>query len=288
VVVDDDDMGITHVIRGDDHINNTPRQINLLKAMGRELPIYAHVPMILGDDGARLSKRHGAVGVMQYRDDGFLPDALLNYLVRLGWSYEDREIFSVDEMVEFFDIADVNKAASSFNTEKLLWLNQQYIKESAPEHIARLVSVHLGHRDIDPALGPDLVDVVKAQQERAKSLIELADICAFYYVDFDEYNQKSAKKAFKPAAIAPLEAIRGKLDAMEDWSRESIHDAIHAVVEELEIGFGKIGMPLRLAVTGGAPSPDLDLTLWLVGKEACLRRIDRAIACIQETNKDAE
>ena len=288
VVVDDDDMGITHVIRGDDHINNTPRQINLLKAMGRELPVYAHVPMILGDDGARLSKRHGAVSVMQYRDDGFLPEALLNYLVRLGWSFEDREIFSVDEMVEFFDVADVNKAASSFNTEKLLWLNQQYIKESTPEHIARLVSVHLGHKDIDPTLGPDLVEVVKAQQERAKSLLELADICAFYYVDFDEYNQKSAKKAFKPAAIEPLQAIRGKLEAMEDWTREAIHDAIHAVVEELEIGFGKIGMPLRLAVTGGAPSPDLDLTLWLVGKEACLRRIDRAIETIQAMNKDAE
>jgi len=288
VVVDDDDMGITHVIRGDDHINNTPRQINLLKAMGRELPVYAHVPMILGDDGARLSKRHGAVSVMQYRDDGFLPEALLNYLVRLGWSYEDREVFSVDEMVEFFDVADVNKAASSFNTEKLLWLNQQYIKASTPEHIARLVSVHLGHKDIDPTLGPDLVEVVKAQQERAKSLIELADICAFYYVDFDEYNQKSARKAFKPAAIEPLQAIRGKLEAMEDWTREAIHDAIHAVVEELEIGFGKIGMPLRLAVTGGAPSPDLDLTLWLVGKEACLRRIDRAIETIQAMNKDAE
>jgi len=288
VVVDDDDMGITHVIRGDDHINNTPRQINLLKAMGRELPVYAHVPMILGDDGARLSKRHGAVSVMQYRDDGFLPEALLNYLVRLGWSYEEREVFSVDEMVEFFDVADVNKAASSFNTEKLLWLNQQYIKASTPEHIARLVSVHLGHKDIDPTLGPDLVEVVKAQQERAKSLIELADICAFYYVDFDEYNQKSARKAFKPAAIEPLQAIRGKLEAMEDWTREAIHDAIHAVVEELEIGFGKIGMPLRLAVTGGAPSPDLDLTLWLVGKEACLRRIDRAIETIQAMNKDAE
>jgi glutamyl-tRNA synthetase len=288
VVVDDDDMGITHVIRGDDHINNTPRQINLLKAMGRELPVYAHVPMILGDDGARLSKRHGAVSVMQYRDDGFLPEALLNYLVRLGWSYEDREVFSVDEMVEFFDVADVNKAASSFNTEKLLWLNQQYIKASTPEHIARLVSVHLGHMDIDPTLGPDLVEVVKAQQERAKSLIELADICAFYYVDFDEYNQKSARKAFKPAAIEPLQTIRGKLETMEDWNREAIHDAIHAVVDELEIGFGKIGMPLRLAVTGGAPSPDLDLTLWLVGKEACLRRIDRAIETIQAMNKDAE
>lgn len=288
VVVDDDDMGITHVIRGDDHINNTPRQINLLKAMGRELPVYAHVPMILGDDGARLSKRHGAVSVMQYRDDGFLPEALLNYLVRLGWSFEDREVFSVDEMVEFFDVADVNKAASSFNTEKLLWLNQQYIKESTPEHIARLVSVHLGHKDIDPTLGPDLVEVVRAQQERAKSLIELADICAFYYVDFDEYNQKSAKKAFKPAAIQPLQTIRGKLESMEDWNREAIHDAIHAVVEELEIGFGKIGMPLRLAVTGGAPSPDLDLTLWLVGKEACLRRIDRAIETIQAMHKDAE
>ncbi len=282
VVVDDWDMGITHVIRGDDHINNTPRQINLLRALGAEPPKYAHVPMILGDDGARLSKRHGAVSVMQYREQGILPEALLNYLVRLGWSYGDREHFTVDEMIEFFDIEDVNKAASAFNTEKLLWLNQHYIKSDTPERIAHLLSAHMGELDIDPAIGPNLVDVVKAQRERAKSLVELAEISAFYYKDFDGYDEKTAKKAFKEAAIEPLERVKGKLMALEEWAREGLHGCIHQTVEELEIGMGKLGMPLRLAVTGGSPAPDLDLTLELIGREATLRRIEKALDYIRQ------
>lgn len=282
VVVDDWDMGITHVIRGDDHINNTPRQINLLRAMGAEPPKYAHVPMILGDDGARLSKRHGAVSVMQYREQGILPEALLNYLVRLGWSYEDKELFSIDEMIEFFDIGDVNKAASAFNTEKLLWLNQHYIKSDTPERIAHLLSPHMGDLGIDPALGPDLVEVVKAQRERAKTLVELAEISAFYYEDFDEFDEKTAKKAFKAAAIEPLEKVREKMAALSDWNREALHECIHKTVEELDIGLGKLGMPLRLAATGGAPAPDLDLTLYLIGREATLRRIDKALEYIQQ------
>jgi len=285
VVVDDWDMDITHVIRGDDHINNTPRQINLLRAMGAEPPKYAHVPMILGDDGARLSKRHGAVSVMQYREQGILPEALLNYLVRLGWSYEDKEHFTVDEMIEFFDIEDVNKAASAFNTEKLLWLNQHYIKSDKPERIAHLLSPHLGDLDIDPAVGPDLVEVVKAQRERAKTLVELAEISAFYYKDFDEFDEKTAKKAFKAAAIEPLERVREKISALTDWNREALHECIHQTVDELEIGLGKLGMPLRLAVTGGSPAPDLDLTLYLIGREASLRRIDKALDYIRRHNE---
>jgi len=282
VVVDDLDMGITQVIRGDDHINNTPRQINLLQAMGAEPPQYAHVPMILGDDGSRLSKRHGAVSVMQYKEQGILPEALLNYLVRLGWSYEEREVFSLDEMIECFDIHDVNKAASAFNTEKLLWLNQHYIKSDTPERIAHLLSSHMGDLEIDPALGPDLVAVVEAQRERAKTLVELAEISAFYYRDFDEYPEKPAKKAFGEAAISPLETVKAKLEAMSDWNREAIHGCIEQTVAELEIGMGKLGMPLRLAVTGGTPAPDLDLTLQLVGREATMRRIDQALAYIRQ------
>lgn len=281
VVVDDLDMGISHVIRGDDHINNTPRQINLLRAMGAEPPKYAHVPMILGDDGARLSKRHGAVSVMQYREQGILPEALLNYLVRLGWSCEDREHFTVDEMVEFFDIEDVNRAASAFNTEKLLWLNQHYIKAEPAERIAHLLSVHMGDLGIDPAVGPDLVEVVEAQRERAKTLVELAEISAFYYKDFDGYNEKTAKKAFKAAAIEPLEKVKEKLAGVE-WQREALHGCIQQTVEELDIGMGKLGMPLRLAVTGGSPAPDLDLTLYLIGREATLRRIDKALEYIRQ------
>ncbi|HEY9147738.1 MAG TPA: glutamate--tRNA ligase, partial [Gammaproteobacteria bacterium] len=282
VVVDDLDMGITHVIRGDDHINNTPRQINLLRAMDAEPPKYAHVPMILGDDGARLSKRHGAVSVMQYREQGILPEALLNYLVRLGWSYEDKEHFSIDEMIEFFDIEDVNKAASAFNTEKLLWLNQHYIKSEPPERIAHLLSVHMGDLEIDPAVGPELIDVVEAQRERAKTLVELAEISAFYYKDFDGYDEKTANKAFKEAAIEPLEKVKEKLAALAEWQREPLHGCIKQTVEELDIGMGKLGMPLRLAVTGGSPAPDLDLTLYLIGREATLRRIDKALAYIRQ------
>ncbi|MFU8838391.1 MAG: glutamate--tRNA ligase [Thiohalomonadaceae bacterium] len=286
VVVDDWEMGITDVIRGDDHINNTPRQINLLHAIGATPPRYAHVPMILGDDGARLSKRHGAVSVMQYRDDGILPEALLNYLVRLGWSHEDREIFSLDEMVELFDINSVNKAASAFNTEKLLWLNQHYIKSEAPERIARLLSRHMGDLGIDPAPYPPLAEVVVAQRERAHTLVELAEISAFYYRDFEGYDEKAAKKAFKAEALEPLRRVRQKLVDASAWERVMLHDAVAQTVEELGVGFGKVGMPLRLAVTGGAPSPDLDLTLQLIGKEACLRRIDKAIAHIETTSHE--
>ncbi len=286
VVVDDQDMGITDVIRGDDHINNTPRQINLLHAMGATPPRYAHVPMILGDDGARLSKRHGAVSVMQYRDEGILPEALLNYLVRLGWSHEDREIFSLDEMVELFDINDVNKAASAFNTEKLHWLNQHYIKHENPDRIARLLSRHMGDLGIDPSVYPPLAEVVEAQRERARTLVELAEISAFYYRDFDSYDEKAAKKAFKAAALEPLRTVREKLVAVESWERIMLHDAISQTVDELGVGFGKVGMPLRLAVTGGSPSPDLDLTLQLIGKEACLRRIDKAIAHIEANSHE--
>jgi glutamyl-tRNA synthetase len=277
VVVDDHDMGITHVIRGDDHLNNAPRQINMLNALEWDVPRYAHVPMILGDDGARLSKRHGAVSVMQYLRDGYLPEALLNYLVRLGWSHGDQELFSLDEMIQLFDLDGVNHAPSSFSTEKLRWLNQQHLKDSDPARIAHLLSSHLGDLDIDPAGGPDLVEVIKAQRERASTLVELAEISRFYYQDFEAIDAKAAKKAFKASADEALDAVRTKLAALGDWQREAIHEAIQAAVDELGVGFGKVAMPLRVAVTGGAPSPDLDLTLFLVGRDATVRRIDKAI-----------
>ncbi len=282
VVVDDADMNITQVIRGDDHINNTPRQINLLNALGLKVPEYAHLPMILGDDGARLSKRHGAVSVMQYMEEGFLPEALLNYLVRLGWSHGDQEIFSLDEMVELFDLAEVNRAPSAFNTEKLLWINQHYLKSDDPKRIARLLSPHLGKLDIDPTEGPDLVQVVEAQRERASTLVELARISAFYYRDFDTFEPKAAKKALKEAALEPLALVRARLAELSEWNREDIHEVIDSAVKTLEVGFGKVAMPVRVAVTGGAPSPDLDLTMEMIGQAACLRRIDKAIDYIQK------
>jgi glutamyl-tRNA synthetase len=277
VVVDDHDMAITHVIRGDDHLNNTPRQINMLEALGWDVPRYAHVPMILGDDGSRLSKRHGAVSVMQYLREGYLPEALLNYLVRLGWSHGDQEIFSLDELVQLFDLDAVNRSPSTFNPEKLRWLNQHYIKTADPKRVAHLLGQHLGDLGIDPAEGPELVAVVEAQRERANTLVELARISMFYYRDFETIDEQAANKAFKAGADEALYAVRTKLGALHNWTREAIHAALEETVDELGVGFGKIAMPVRTAVTGGAPSPDLDLTVQLVGKRATLRRIDKVI-----------
>ena len=213
VVVDDMDMCVTHVIRGDDHLNNTPRQMNMLQALGVTPPVYAHVPMILGSDGARLSKRHGAVSVMQYRDDGYLPEALLNYLVRLGWSHGDQEVFSLDEMVKLFDVTKVHSSAAAFNPEKLLWLNQHYIKNSDPAHVAHHLSYHLGKLGIDPAAGPDLIEVVKAQRERAKTLLEMAQNSAFFYRNDIEYDLQGRGRApqarGRKAACRPAHAAGG-------------------------------------------------------------------------------
>ena len=284
VVVDDADMGITHVIRGDDHINNTPRQINILRALGREVPRYAHVPMILGEDGARLSKRHGAVSVVAYRDQGYLPEALLNYLVRLGWSHGDQEIFSLDEMVALFDIGQVNKAAAAFDTDKLDWLNQHYIQHADPKRIAHLLRPHLGDLGIDPAEGADLVAVVKAQAARAKTLVELARISAFVYRDFEDYEEAAARKHLRPAAEEPLVHLRAEMDmlALEDWEPGTLEHVVHRVAEELDLNLGKVAQPLRVAVVGRAASPGIDITLSLVGKEATLRRLDRALAYIRQ------
>jgi glutamyl-tRNA synthetase len=282
VVVDDADMGVTDVIRGDDHVNNTPRQVNILKALGKEPPHYAHVPMILGDDGSRLSKRHGAVSVLEYRNQGILPEALLNYLVRLGWSHGDQEVFSLDEMISLFDIDAVNRAASSFNTEKLLWLNQYYIKNDDPARIAHLLSAHMGDLGIDPAEGPDLVEVVRVQQERAKTLVEMAEISTFFYRDFDEYDETAAKKHLRPAVIEPLALVRKLLAELEEWTPENLHQAVVHVAESLDIKLGKVAQPLRVAIAGRAASPGIDVTLHLIGRDACLRRIDRALDYIGE------
>lgn len=282
VVVDDSDMQISHVIRGDDHLNNTPRQINILNALGAKPPIYAHVPMILGEDGKRLSKRHGAVSVMQYHQEGYLPEALLNYLVRLGWSYGDQEVFSVDEMIELFDINDINNSASTFNPGKLLWLNQHYIKESDPAYVAHHLSWHLGRLGIDPAKGADIVEVVKVQRERAKTLVEMAEISAFIYKDFDEFEATAAKKHLRPVAAEPLAKMRSALADLQDWQLPALHQAVESVAEALDIKMGKVAQPLRVAVSGQAASPSIDATLYLVGQDACLRRIDKALDFIRQ------
>ncbi len=285
VVVDDMDMGINVVIRGDDHINNTPRQINILRALGVEPPKYAHVPMILGADGARLSKRHGAVSVMQYREEGFLPDALLNYLVRLGWSHGDQEIFTVDEMITLFELEHVNVSASTFNNEKLLWLNHQYIMNSDPAHVAHHLSWHMGERGIDPAQGPDLVEVVKAQRERCKTLVEMAEASRYFYQEFENYDEKAAKKNFKAGSDEVLRHLLVKFSAISEWDGEKLHQIVLDTAEELDLKLGKVAQPLRVAVCGTGVSPSIDVTLSLLGRDKTLKRIEKAIKFIQDKNK---
>ncbi|WP_198246368.1 glutamate--tRNA ligase [methane-oxidizing endosymbiont of Gigantopelta aegis] len=285
VVVDDMDMGINVVIRGDDHINNTPRQINILRALGVEPPKYAHVPMILGADGARLSKRHGAVSVMQYREEGFLPDALLNYLVRLGWSHGDQEIFTVDEMIALFELENVNVSASTFNNEKLLWLNHQYIMNSDPAHVAHHLSWHMGERGIDPAQGPELTEVVKAQRERCKTLVEMAEASRYFYQEFENYDEKAAKKNFKAGSDEVLRHLLAKFSAISEWDGEKLHQIVLDTAEELDLKLGKVAQPLRVAVCGTAVSPSIDVTLSLLGRDKTLNRMEKAIKFIQDKNK---
>ncbi len=282
VVVDDLEMGISHVIRGDDHLNNTPRQINILKALGADIPFYAHLPMILGPDGSRLSKRHGAVSVLQYREEGYLPEALLNYLARLGWSHGDQEVFSIDEMIQLFSLEKVNKAAAAFNPEKLLWLNQHYIKESDPAHIAHHLSWHLGQRDIDPSNGPELLDVIQTLQERSKTLVEMAEGCRFFYQAFESYDEKAARKNLKPTIQAPLQDFRDKLEKLSKWDQEQIHKLLELTCEAHELKLGKLAQPIRVAVAGCAVSPPIDITLKLLGKETVISRLDRALIYIKD------
>ena len=278
VVVDDLDMEITHVIRGDDHLNNTPRQINILEALGEKPPVYGHVPMILGPDGKRLSKRHGAMSVMEYHEAGYLPEAVLNYLVRLGWSHGDQEVFSLDEMVKHFELEDVNRSASTFNTEKLLWLNQQYLMNSAPEHVARHLSWHVGNLDVDPDEdGPELERVVLAQRERSKTLKDMAESSHYLYKEFEEYNEKAVRKNFKGQAQEVLQALRDRFSAAETWEGKALHQMVLDVGEAMELKLGKVAQPLRVALTGNTVSPSIDVTLELVGRERTLARLDRAI-----------
>lgn len=280
VVVDDWDMGISHVVRGEDHINNTPRQINILKALGAPVPEYAHVSMILGDDGKKLSKRHGAVSVMQYRDDGYLPQAVKNYLVRLGWAHGDQEIFSEQEMIELFSLDAIGQSASAFNTEKLVWLNQHYIKSLPAEEVASHASWHFEQQGISLENGPALTDVIAIQADRVKTLKELAQISAYFYQDYEEFDANAAKKHLRPVAKEALELVQQKLAAISDWNPQTIQAAINDTAEELGVGMGKVGMPLRVAATGSGNSPSLDVTLNLLSQDKIVERINKALTFI--------
>jgi len=269
------------VIRGDDHVNNTPRQINILKALGAALPQYAHVPMILGSDGVKLSKRHGAVSVIEYRALGFLPEAVLNYLVRLGWSHGDQELFTREEMVKLFDIAKVQKAPARFDMDKLIWVNHEILKVAPPETVVGELRWHLERIGVNAASGPKLEDVILAQRERCKTFVEMSEKSRFFYEDVTAYNEKDAAKHFNPAAAGILEALAATLETLAAWTAEAIHQAVHGLAEARGIGLGQVAQPIRVAVAGMAISPPIDQTLALLGKERSLARLSAAVRYIR-------
>ena len=280
VAVDDWDMRITHVIRGDDHINNTPRQLNILRALGAAAPEYAHLPMILGPDGTKLSKRHGAVSVLEYRDAGFLPEALLNYLGRLGWSHGDQEIFSLDELTQLFDLKDVNKSASALNPEKMLWTNQQHLMRAPTERIAAELAARLRARGVDPDRR-DLTAIVAAQRERAKTLAEMTENSLFFFVPPTSYDPKAAAKALTVETLPVLTAARSVLARTDTWQPSVLHSALEELGRTLNLALGKIAQPLRVAVAGSGVSPPIDQTLAVLGRDDTLVRIDAAMRYVE-------
>ncbi len=277
VVVDDLDMKISDVIRGDDHVNNTPRQINIYKALGVTVPYFSHMPMILDPEGAKLSKRHGAANVMQYRDDGYLPHALLNYLVRLGWSHGDQEIFSIAEMIELFKIEDVNSKASRLDPTKLNWINSHYLKTDAPEDVAKHLQWHIDQAAYDLSKGPALADVVIALRDRVNTLKEMAERAAVWFQPLTHYDEAAVAKQFVPAALLPMQTVREELANLSEWSPSAIHAAMQSTGEKLGVGLGKIGPALRVAITGTQQSPSIDHTVYLAGRDEALKRIDVAL-----------
>ncbi|GIX38615.1 MAG: glutamate--tRNA ligase [Silanimonas sp.] len=277
VVVDDLDMRITDVIRGDDHVNNTPRQINIYQALGARPPRFAHLPMILGPDGTKLSKRHGAVSVMQWRDDGYLPHALLNYLVRLGWSHGDQEVFSIADMIRLFRVEDVNHSASRFDRDKLDWLNQHYFKTDDPAATAVHLEWHLRAQGLDPARGPKPAEVVVALAERCKTLKEMAERARVWYAPLATYDEAAVQKHLVAAAAVPLAEARGRLATQAEWTPAAVQQSLADAVAALGIGMGKLAQPLRVAITGTQVSPSIEHTVYLAGRDEALRRIDAAL-----------
>ena len=281
VVVDDHDMEIDCVIRGDDHINNTPKQINLYKAMGWPLPDFAHVPMILGTDGSRLSKRHGALNLLSYRDEGFLPEALLNYIVRLGWSSGDQEIFSVKEMIDLFELKNINNSPASFNQEKLEWINQSYIKSTDINNLVKNLKWHLNNLNINLDNGPNINDLADSLRERSGSLVDMANSCAMFYCDFDTFDSVQANKAFNTKSKSILEDLVSNLNSVDSWTADNIHSVIKSICDEREVGFGKVGQPFRLALSGDGRSGSIDISAQFVGKKRTLARLKKAIDWIE-------
>ena len=280
VVIDDAEMGITLVIRGDDHVNNTVRQIPMYQALGYEVPEFAHVPMILGADKKRLSKRHGATSVMVYRELGYLPEAMVNYLVRLGWSFGDEEIFSMDDLIAKFGLENVGRSAGVFNPDKLLWLNEHYIKTGDPGRLGALVAEILAGQGVDVTSGPDMSSVVMTLQDRAKTLVEMADGARFYFVAPESYDEEAAAKFLTSDKRDVLELTVRHLEALTIYNHDNVESAFKAVMEESGLKFGKIGPTVRVALVGGTVSPSIYDVVAVLGKERVLLRLQKALASL--------
>ena len=281
VVVDDMDMKITDVIRGDDHFNNTPRQVNILNALDMPLPNYAHVPMILSEAGKKISKRDDISNILQYKNDGYLHEAILNYLVRLGWSKGDQEVFSIEEMISEFDIKDVNKSASRINDEKLLWLNQEYLKNADNVYLKNLLVDIFNELSIQTDTGPDLNDLIEVQKKRTITLRDMADQSIIFYIDSIQYDAKLAEKFLKPIVLEPMQTLYKLLENMNEWNNENLKEAIEKSANSYDIKMAKLAQPLRVAVTGKNISPSIDDTLRLLGKKNTLKRLNSAIDYIE-------
>ena len=287
VVVDDASMGITHIIRGDDHLNNTPRQILIYQALRYPLPKFAHVPMILGQDHKRLSKRHGAVSVLAYRDEGYLPQALVNYLVRLGWSHGDQEIFTRDELIGLFNLEGIGKSAGVFNPEKLLWLNAHYIRNTPDSELARQVRPFLEMEGIDP---PEdrLLMAIKTVKERSRTLKEMADGMRFYFIDTVTYDPKGERKFLKPAMVPLFSQIIECLEGLDAFDEPHVEACFKAVMERNQIKLGKIAQPIRVALTGKTVSPGLFEVMEVLGKERTISRLRNALKLLHQKAAEHE
>ncbi len=278
VVVDDAEMGITHVIRGSDHLNNTPRQMQLYRALDLPVPQFAHIPLIHGPDGAKMSKRHGAVAITDYRRTGYLPEAVINYLARLGWSHGDSEVFSRADLVRLFDIKDVGKTAARFDQQKLDWLNAHYLRAAEPEALQAEIASRLRAAAVEPSDGPQLEAVIAALQERSKGLDDLAESALMFYRAPEAYDEKAVAKHFGADAFALLQAFVDEAEQLEHWHAEHIHPVLHRVCEQADAKLGHLAQPIRVLVAGVPVSPPIDLTLALLGKAESLTRIRAGMA----------
>ncbi len=279
VVIDDAEMGLTQVVRGDDHVNNTPRQIQIYKALGYAVPQFAHVPMILGADKKRLSKRHGATSVMVYKEMGYLPEAMVNYLVRLGWSCGDEEIFSMDDLIEKFSLDHVGKSAGVFNPDKLLWLNEHYIKTGDAQRLAELIRYYLAKIDITDTGDIDVVEVVKTLQDRSKTMVEMAEKAKFYFLDALEYDEKATAKFITAAQKEIFTELLTQLQTCQ-FDHDGVERGFKAVLEKTGLKFGKVGQPTRVALSGGTSAPGIFEIMLILGRERCVARLQAALALI--------